>query len=138
MLDDTQILAIEYLAEGKKTKVEIAELIGKSRQTIYNYLDNEEFVAELDKRIQQRKNLVEKIMDSRLEKMVEQVETLAVTTKNDMVKSQILRWWIEMGIGKATSKHELVLDNTQLFSTSQNEIKDVFDQIEDDEDDTTQ
>src|SRR5690625_1315496 len=105
MLDDRKILAIQHLAEGVETRSKISKLVGISRTTLYDWLDDEEFRAELNRRIHQRKNLVETVIDSKLDEMVNQLARLATTSDNDMVKSQIMKWWIEMGIGKATNKH---------------------------------
>lgn len=111
MLDDRKVLAIQHLAEGEKAKTEIAKLVGVSRVTLYDWLDNEEFKAELDRRIQQRKSLVENIIDSKLEDMVGQLATLATTSKNDMVKAKILTYWVDRGLGKPTSKLEVEATN---------------------------
>lgn len=110
MLDDRKILAIQHLAEGEKPKTEIAKLVGISRQTLYDWLDDDEFRAELDRRIQQRKNLLEKIIDSKLNDMVNQLETLIKTTKNDRVKAQSIQYWIDRGLGKAPNKVELTTE----------------------------
>lgn len=107
MLDDRQTLAIQHLAEGIETRTNIAKKVGIDRSTLYNWLNDDEFVAELDKRLLQRKTLVEKIVDSKLENMVKQLETLIQTTDNDMVRSRSLIYWIDRGLGKPTSKVEL-------------------------------
>ena len=107
MLDDRKILAIQYLAEGEKPKTEIAKLVGISRQTVYDWLDDDEFKAELDRRLQQRKVLVEKIIDSKLEEAVKSLWELAKTTKNARVKAQTLQYLIDRALGKATSKLEV-------------------------------
>lgn len=108
MLDDRQTLAIQHIAEGVKSRTEIAKMIGIHRTTLYNWLDDDEFAAKLNERLQQRKNLVEKIVDSKLEDMVNQLERLILTTDNDMVKSRSLTYWIDRGLGKPTTKVDLV------------------------------
>lgn len=110
MLDDRKLLAIQHLAEGEKTKTDIAKITGVSRQAIYNWLDDEEFKAELDRRLQQRKNLVEKIIDSKLEDAVESLVDLSKKSDNDMVKMRALTYIIDRGLGKATNKVELTTD----------------------------
>ncbi|SFM38097.1 CENP-B N-terminal DNA-binding domain-containing protein [Gracilibacillus orientalis] len=55
----------QLLAEGELTKTEIAKRCGIASQTLYVwYNDDAVFKAELDRRLQQRKVLVEKIIDS--------------------------------------------------------------------------
>lgn len=110
MLDDRKTLAIQHLAEGEKTKTDIAKMIGVSRQALYNWLDDDEFKAELDRRLQQRKVLVEKIIDSKLENAVDQLIDLANTTDNARVKAQTLQYIIDRGLGKATNRVEMTTD----------------------------
>lgn len=140
MLDDRKILAIQHLAEGEKTKVEIAKLIGCSRTAIYLWLDDPEFKAELNKRLQQRKSLVENIIDSKLEDMVNQLETLAISTNNDMVKAKVLTYWIDRGLGKPTDKLE-VTASTQDISNPHSDLlsleyDDVIEHTNSDDDET--
>ncbi|MDF2884650.1 MAG: phage-related protein [Clostridiaceae bacterium] len=52
MLDEIKEKAITYLLKGEGVS-DVAKLVGKSRQAIYNWLDDEEFKAELDKRRQE-------------------------------------------------------------------------------------
>lgn len=110
ILDDRKTLAIQHLAEGEKTKTDIAKMIGVSRQALYNWLDDDEFRAELDRRLQQRKVLVEKIIDSKLENAVDQLIDLANTTENARVKAQTLQYIIDRGLGKAINRVEMTTD----------------------------
>lgn len=112
-LDDRKILAIQYLVDGELPKTEIANKVGVVRQTLYDWLDKPEFKAELDRRLQQRKVLVEKIIDSKLEDAVDMLWDIAKTTKNSRVQAQTLQYIIDRGLGKPTSKHELktAIDN---------------------------
>jgi len=107
ILDDRKLLAIQLLVDGELPKTEIARKVGVSRQAIYNWLDDPEFKAELDRRIQQRKVLVEKIIDSKLEDAVTKLWELAETTNNSRVKAQVLQYIIDRGLGKPVSKHSI-------------------------------
>lgn len=139
MLDDRKLLAIQHLAEGEKPKTEIAKLTGISRTTLYEWLDDDEFKAELNRRLQQRKNLVEKIIDSKLEQAVESLVELSYKSKNDMVKMRALTYLIDRGLGKATEKLEVTAkqDNINVNQDLLNsEYDDIID-IEIDEDEQT-
>lgn len=107
MIDDRKTLAIQHLAEGEKNKSEIAKIVNISRTTLYSWLEDEEFKAELDKRLQQRKNLVEKIIDSKLEDAVESLVDLSKKSDNDMVRMRALTYLLDRGLGKATTKVEV-------------------------------
>lgn len=133
MIDDKKILAIELLADGELTKVEIAKKVGISRQTLYNYLDNDEFMAELDKRLQGRKSFVQKMIDGKLEFVIDKLYELASDNSNKRVQAQVLQYLADRSLGKTTSKVELDTG----FNNTNNLDKDVleaeFEELEDGE-----
>ncbi|KHF40714.1 phBC6A51 family helix-turn-helix protein [Halalkalibacter okhensis] len=110
ILDERKNKVINELVEGVKTKTDIAKGAGVSRQAIYDWLSNTEFKAELDRRLQQRKVLVEKVIDSKLESAVDELIELAHTTTNSRVKAQVLQYIIDRGLGKPTSTHKIETD----------------------------
>jgi transposase-like protein len=112
-LNDIKLRVIEDLAEGIAPKTQIANKHGIARQTIYDWLDNVEFKAELDRRLQQRKVWVEKKIDGHLDFATDQVFEMIRTTKNERVKSDLLRYVLDRGLGKTTTKVE--------FSANMNE-----------------
>lgn len=138
MLDDRKILVIQHLAEGEKTRTDIAKLVGISRQTLYDWLDDDEFKAELDSRLQQRKVLLEKIIDSKLTDMTEQLANLIYTTKNDRVKAQSIQYWLDRGLGKATSKHEITTDVTNNTNIDDDLLDTAYDDIIEHDDTVTE
>lgn len=107
MLDEKKILAIQLLVDGESTKVDIANKIGVQRSTLYDWLNNKEFKAELDKRIQERKNLCEKIIDSKLQDAVRILWETIETTKDMRVKAQLLTYTIDRALGKPTTKMDI-------------------------------
>ncbi|WP_117161447.1 phBC6A51 family helix-turn-helix protein [Paraliobacillus sp. X-1268] len=107
MLDNKKLLAIELLADGQLTKTDIAKKIGSSRQIIYNWLENEEFRAELDKRLHNRKVSVQKTIDGKLEFVMDKLYELANDDSNKRVQAQVLQYLADRSLGKATSKVEL-------------------------------
>ncbi|WP_416826111.1 hypothetical protein [Ectobacillus polymachus] len=64
-------------------------------------------MAELDKRLHQRKVFVEKIIDSKLDSAVDQLLELAETTQYARVKAQVLEYIIGRSLGKPTTKVDL-------------------------------
>lgn len=54
-----------------KTKGEAAELLGVSRQTIYNYMNDEDFCAKLDMAIEERESFIAAARQSATMKAIE-------------------------------------------------------------------
>lgn len=107
MLDDRKLLAIELLADGELTKVDIAEKVGCSRTAIYLWMDNDEFKAELDKRLHNRKVFVQKKIDGKLDFVMEKLYELANDDSNKRVQAQVLQYLADRSLGKTTTKLEL-------------------------------
>ncbi|MCK0470879.1 phBC6A51 family helix-turn-helix protein [Halalkalibacter sp. APA_J-10(15)] len=107
IIDERKNKVINDLVEGVKTKTAIAKDAGISRQAIYDWLNDEDFRTELDRRLQQRKVFVEKVIDSKLEDAVSELLKLASTTENARVKAQVLEYIIDRGLGKPTSTHKI-------------------------------
>lgn len=102
------MLAIELLAEGSLTKVAIAQQVKCSRQALYNWLEDEEFAAALDKRLQGRKKFVEKVLDGKLEFVIDSLLELATTCDNSRVKADVLKYLADRSLGKATQRMDVV------------------------------
>jgi transposase len=130
ILDDRKTLCIQLLAEGELPKTEVAKRCGIVRQTIYDWLDDPTFKAELDRRLQQRKVFVEKIIDSKLENAVDSLFDLADTTDNARVKAQVLQYIIDRGLGKPVSKHEIKADMGDQNKVSEDVLEAEFAEFE--------
>ncbi|WP_186320514.1 phBC6A51 family helix-turn-helix protein [Fictibacillus phosphorivorans] len=107
IIDDKKILAIELLADGELTKTAVSERVGIARQTLYDWLGNEEFIAALDERLHNRKKFVEKMFDGKLEFVVDKLYELATDDSNKRVQAQILCYLADRSLGRIPSKHEL-------------------------------
>lgn len=80
-LNKTHRLVITELLKGEKTIEEIAELVGKSRKTIYNWLNDPKFAEEL----KETEDNYRRTQKARLTSMV----ALALNTQKDiMLKSR--------------------------------------------------
>ncbi|KOO46404.1 phBC6A51 family helix-turn-helix protein [Priestia koreensis] len=130
ILNDKKIMAIQLLVDGELNKTDIAKRCEISRQSLYDWLDNEEFKKELDRRIQQRKGLVEKIIDSKLEGAVDQLFRLADTTENARVKAQVLQYIIDRGLGKPTTKLDVAAEMKPNQSVTKDVLEAEFDEEE--------
>lgn len=107
MIDERKRQAIELLIEGRETKSNIANIVGVSRQCLYNWFEDKEFMAEMDSRLQQIKNLAEKEFNSKLPRAIDEYWHLIQTTKDSRTKEKALAYWIDRSLGKVTTKHEI-------------------------------
>lgn len=134
MLDDRKLLAIELLADGELTKVDIAEKVGCSRTAIYLWMDNDEFKAELDKRLHNRKVFVQKKIDGKLDFIMDKLYELANDDSNKRVQAQVLQYLADRSLGKTTTKLEL--DSNINNNNIDDDILDVeYDQLEESKED---
>lgn len=123
MIDDRKMLAIELLADGELRKTEIADRIGCSRQAIYHWLNDDEFRAELNNRLQQRKSFVQKKIDGKLDYVIDKLYDLADDDSNKRVQAQVLQYLADRSLGKTTTK----LDIDAGMKDNQNVDQDVLD-----------
>lgn len=134
MLDDKKILAIELLVDGELTKTEIAKRVGRSRNALYLWLDDDEFKAELDKRLQGRKSFVQKIIDGKLEFVMDKLYELAADSSNKRVQAQVCQYLADRSLGKPTSKHEIEAGIKDNIEVDKDVLESEFDQWESDDD----
>lgn len=130
MIDDRKILAIELLADGELPKTEIAKRIGVSRQALYDWLNDDEFKIELDNRLQGRKVLVQKIIDSKLEFVIDKLFDLATNTKNARVQAQVLQYLADRALGKPSSTMSIIAETKNDKKISQDVLENEFDEWE--------
>jgi hypothetical protein len=100
-------LCLNLLAEGRLNKSEIANVLGINRGSIYNWMKDPEFIAELDRRKQLILNFADKMITSKLDAAIEEYWEMRNTTTNEKVKSDIYQYFIDRSMGKATSKHQI-------------------------------
>lgn len=104
MLDETKINCIEYLIAGVE-KTEIAKLIGKSRQAIYDWINKDnEFKAELAKRLRERKTEATRKINNKLPQAIDKIWYLIENAQSEKVKSDLLKYWIDRELGTPTSR----------------------------------
>lgn len=126
MIDERQIRTIELLVSGEHTITRIAELIGVSRQAIYNWLNNEEFKAELDKRLHEIKTMAQKEFDAKLNMAIDKYWELATDPKTDNRTRQIaLSYWIDRSLGKTTSRLEMTDNKTDTNVSEEDILSDI-------------
>lgn len=132
IIDDRKMLAIELLADGELTKVDIAKKVGIARQTIYDWMNDDKFKAELDNRLHQRKVFVQKKIDGKLDFVIDKLYELANDDSNKRVQAQVLQYLADRSLGKTTTKLEL--ESSINTNTVDDDILDVeYDALEEPE-----
>lgn len=111
MLDKKQIESIEMLVSGDYTKLEITEQLGIHRTTIYKWLDNPEYVAELDRRLQDVKTHAKKDFVGRLPKAIEEYWKICTSCTDVRTKEKALANWIERSLGRIENTLNVNTDN---------------------------
>lgn len=106
MLDKKQIESIEMMVTGDYTKQEIMERLGMHRTTFYKWIKNQEFLTELDKRLQEVKTQANKDFTSRLPKAIEEYWTICTKCTDVRTKEKALANWIERSLGRITNVNE--------------------------------
>lgn len=131
MMDEKKVKALELLVAGEHTKVDIAKIVGVERSTLYNWINNPEFVAELDKRLQEVKDLAKKEFDAKLPRAINEYWELAMTTQDSRTKESVLYKWIERSLGKVATRIDLEASTKQTNNTVDEDIIDAeIDEIE--------
>lgn len=110
VVDETKRMCIEYLVSGMEI-TKIAEIIGKSRQTIYDWLKQDSFKAALDERIQENKVQAEKIVNSKLPEALNKIWLMICESQSDKVKADLLKYWVDRQLGKPSSQVGLDIDD---------------------------
>lgn len=96
---------IELLIQGYKY-TEIAEKVPCSRQSIYDWLKDEVFKAELDRCLQDIKNAAKNRILGKTDTYLAKIEEIAFNSASDNVKLNALEFLWETVYGKATTKIE--------------------------------
>ena len=129
ILKEKHYKCIKFILEGRPY-TEIAKLVPCARQTIYDWLENEAFKAELDKcRAEIYKQAQNKVLD-KVNTYLDKVEEIAFTSESDSVRLNALQLLIERSLGKATTKIEQKVDKKEDKQQDVADIDDMLAEIE--------
>lgn len=104
MLDERKIKAIELLIAGEHKKQDIAKLCGVSRQCLYDWIADEEFQGEFDKRIQEIKTNAKTLFNAKLNMVVDEWYKMMMDKNTEKrTKAKLLVDWVDRSLGKATT-----------------------------------
>ena len=105
MLDERKERCITYILEGLPYTA-IADLISCSRQSIYEWLKNDEFVTELNRRRQEIVVSGNNMILNKLSKYVNGVDAIALDSESDKSRLDALTYMIDRVLGKTTTRIE--------------------------------
>ena len=113
MLDDKRLLAIQLLIDNKLNKTEIAQKCERSRQWLYDILEEEEVKKELDSALQRIKLFGEQTLKSNLSDSIANVVYLANNANSEKIKLEANTYLIDRVLGKPTSKVDMQSENKE-------------------------
>jgi transposase len=105
-LDERKEKAITLLIQGERV-TDVANKVPISRTTIYDWLHDPEFAAELETR---RKDIVKSGNDfllARVQSYLDQLDNLARTSNDSRTKASVLMYLVDRSLGKAVSRIEV-------------------------------
>lgn len=104
-LNEKQLRCIELMVENNMEISTVAKEIGVSRTTIYNWMKDERFKAELDKSEQEIKTRVQHIFVRRLPEAIEKLWKLtdANNSEGNRVKFNAVVEWLNRTLGKVNT-----------------------------------
>lgn len=111
-LGKRQYLAIQYILEGKQI-TDIAKALGVARQTIYNWLDDEEFKTEVDTLRQEIQTSSKEHVMNGIKLYIDEIEELALNKETSpKVRADLLKYLVNRVWGNTTTKVEVNDNNT--------------------------
>lgn len=105
VLDIVHKQAIAYMLEGRSIS-DVARLCNVSRASIYNWMKDKTFKAELDKERECLKTDINRKIANRSEVYIEQMHRIATTSKSDKERRAACEYLLDRFLGKSTTKVE--------------------------------
>lgn len=101
-LNEKQYRCIEMLVEKNMNVSETARELGVARNTIYNWMQSDEFKAELGRTEQEIKDRTHQIFIRRLPEVIEKLYKLTDCSDN-RTKIQAINQWVDRALGKVST-----------------------------------
>lgn len=122
-----EIVLEEYL-KGTSV-VNIAKLVGVNRGTIYTDLDREDMKEKLSKAREQNLKNVTDIINIQSSQYINELTKIAMTSKDEKLRADVLKYLLDHSIGKATSKQDINVTTTDKTAQLEN-IDDILKEID--------
>lgn len=130
MIDERKEKAITLIINGDPI-VDIAKLVGVARATIYNWLDDEEFKAELDRRRQDIVTQGNNLILSELGLYIKELKKIALCGRSEKVRTDTAQYLIDRVLGKTTTKLEANLIENDLNKLNNDILEQEFSEVDD-------
>lgn len=109
IINDKHILCMQKLLEGQNIS-QIAKSLKVSRQSIYNWLEDKEFITEMDRLRQQTINQAENKLNGKVATYLDELEALALDSGiSEKVRADILKYLVNRTLGNTTAKTEVTV-----------------------------
>ena len=128
-LNEKQLKAIDMLMDKEHSIKAIAEELGVARSTLYAWMDNELFKAELDKRKQEITDQCREEFKKKLPEAMNKYWELCNSADN-RTKESALRYWIDRALGKVTTPVQV--DDNRTAPEDEIDLKEMFAQVKKD------
>lgn len=126
--------AAVLLASGMMEKQDIAKEVGVSRTSLWQWEKDSSFIAEVDRLKREMKTQGQNFLLGKVNRTVNEIYNIAMNGDSEKVRLEALKYIADHALGRAAAKHELTLETTvNTNNFNENEIKQVFDAIEDEE-----
>lgn len=126
-LNEKQLKAIDMLM-GKEHSIKgIAEELGVARSTLYAWMDNEVFKAELDKRKQKIIDQCNSEFSKRAMQAMNEYWKICIGEANGgdiRARESALRYWLDRVLGKVTTPVQM--EDNRTTSDSEIDLKEMF------------
>lgn len=124
--DERYERVIDLYLEGKSI-VDINKITGVSRPTIYKLLEDDEYKAIIDKRLQELRTQGQNRLQNKLNAYVDELENIALTSDNENTKKDCLIYLVNRILGTPTNK---VADVSENKNTNSNiDIDDMINEL---------
>jgi len=127
MLDEKKIVAVRLLAEGSTSKTDIAEIVGVSRATLYNWLDDEEFKKSLDDTLHKIKIHGESTIKANIDKYIKNIVDLSEKAESQKVRLEASMYLLDRVLGKSSTKVDLTVEPKSNESKEKQEFLNMLD-----------
>lgn len=133
MLSENKVRAIHMLVENKHTKVNIAKMLGISRQTLYSWLDDDEFKAELDRVVHVIQIYGENQIKANIDRYLDNIHRLAHSAESEKTRLDANQYLVDRVLGKTTTKVEEINQSSEGKAINASTIDEDIAELEADE-----
>lgn len=102
-LDDRKLKAIDLIIKGENIS-KVAEIVGVNRATIYNWMNDKNFKAELSRQTTELKSQIDKKLLTNIEPLLEKLVKIALKSKSDKTALDACIYAINRIVGTPTAR----------------------------------